>query len=396
MESPLDILKRGEPMSLPRSKYVQDDKEGVYHCFSRCVRRAYLYGHDALTGKDFSHRKKWLVDRLKNLAAIFAIEVCAYAIMENHYHSILRTRPDIAATWSPEEVATRWLKLFPPKPVGKRKAIPPLEEQIRALADRPERIEELRKRLCSLSWFMGRLNEFIAREANKEDKVKGRFWESRFKCQALLDDAAVASCMVYVDLNLIRAGLASTPENSDFTSIQERIRSWQNETMEKVTVHPQAFQEEADFGSLGNDGPLAENACPISNPIPDGISAVGASADSLEPSTGWLCPIQSDLHRRGILQMTAAEYFDLVDRSGRLTRSGKRSAIDAGLAPILLRINANPDAWVDTVSRFGAEFCLAAGLLPNLRNFADRIGRRWLKGVSIARSAFSRQFPRVA
>jgi putative transposase len=102
-------------MGLPRSKYVQEGQEGVYHCFSRCVRRAFLYGFDAHTGRDFSHRKVWLVDRLKNLAAIFAIEVCAYAIMENHYHSILRTRPDIVATWSDQEVATRWLKLFPPK-----------------------------------------------------------------------------------------------------------------------------------------------------------------------------------------------------------------------------------------------------------------------------------------
>ena len=83
---------------------------------------------------------------------------------------------------------------------------------------------------------MGRLNEFIARAANKEDKVKGRFWESRFKCQALLDEAAIAACMVYVDLNPIRAGLAATPEESDFTSIQERIRAWQKETMTTASV----------------------------------------------------------------------------------------------------------------------------------------------------------------
>jgi len=72
------------------------------------------------------------------------------------------------------------------------------------LADLPERIAQLRKRLCSLSWFMGRLNESIARAANKEDGVKGRFWEGRFKCQALLDEAAIVAGMVYVDLNPIR------------------------------------------------------------------------------------------------------------------------------------------------------------------------------------------------
>ena len=87
-------------MGLPRSRYVREGEEGVYHCFSRCVRRAFLYGYDALTDRDFSHRKAWLVDRLRHLAAVFAIEVCAYAIMENHYHTILRTRPDIVASWS--------------------------------------------------------------------------------------------------------------------------------------------------------------------------------------------------------------------------------------------------------------------------------------------------------
>jgi len=180
-------------MTLPRSKYVLEGQEGVYHCFSRCVRRAYLYGIDALTHRDFSHRKSWLVERLKYLAGIFAIDVCAYAVMENHYHTILRTCPDIVASWTDREVATRWLTLFPRRRGPRRTHTPPTEKEICVLADWPERIAQLRKRLCSLSWFMGRLNEYIARAANKEDKVKGRFWESRFKCQALLDEAAIAA-----------------------------------------------------------------------------------------------------------------------------------------------------------------------------------------------------------
>jgi hypothetical protein len=337
-------------MALPRSQYVKAGQEGVYHCFSRCVRRAFLCGYDALTQRDFSHRKTWLVDRLRHLAAIFAIEVCAYAVMENHYHTILRTRPDILATWSDWDVAIRWLTLFPLK----NAAVPPTDEQIRALADCPDRITELRKRLCSLSWFMGRLNEFIARAANKEDSVKGRFWESRFKCQDLLDDAAIAACMVYVDLNPIRAALAATPEKSDFTSIQERIRAWHNEII-------------------------------TTDSIPEPIPFKPLDA----PSSCWLCPIQSDSQRRGILRMTPTEYFDLVDKSGRILRSDKRSAIDAGLAPILLRIKANPEAWIDTVSRFGSKFRLAAGLVPSLRSFADHLGRRWLTGVAAARAAFA-------
>ena len=109
-----------------------------------------------------------------------------------------------------------------------------------------------------------------------------------------------------------------------------------------------------------------------------------------------LCPIQSDSQRRGILRMTANEYFDLVDKSGRILRSGKRGAIDADLAPILLRINANPEAWIDTVSRFGSKFRLAAGLVSSLRSFADQLGRRWLTGVAAAQAAFAVSPPQSA
>ena len=332
-------------MTIPRSRYVQEGKVGVYHCFSRCVRRAFLYGYDTRTGRDYTHRKAWLVNRLRQLADIFAVEVCAYAVMENHYHTILRTRPDIVDGWTDEEVARRWLTLFPRNKCLKGRRKLTIEEQIGALVNYPEYIAMFRQRLSSLSWFMGRLNEYMARAANKEDGVKGRFWESRFICKVLLDEAAIASCMAYVDLNPIRAGGASTPEESDFTSIQERIRAW---------------------------GKKTENA------------------DS------WLCPIESEGGRQGILPMTAGEYFDLVDKSGRMIRSDKRGAIEADLRPILVRIGVNPQAWMETVTTFGDRFSLVAGLASNLRRYADELGRRWFKGVSAAQVAFALSPPQLA
>ena len=336
-------------MALPRSKYVHDGEIGVYHCTTRCVRRAFLYGFDSYSGRDYSHRKAWIADRLKFLASIFAVDVFNFSIMANHYHVTLRTRPDMVQNWSDHEVASRWLTLCPNRYPSRKKPPPSIEEQIHALASCPVRIVELRKRLSNLSWFMARLNEYIARAANKEDKVKGRFWESRFKCQALLDNAAVAAAMVYVDLNPIRAGLAQTPEDSDFTGIQMRIRSWKKEKKKTSS---------------------AIEAIP-----PD--------------SSDWLCPISSKTDPNGILPMTTEEYFDLVDRSGRFIRADKRGSMDPDLKPILLRIGALPDAWVETVSNFEDKFHLAAGLLQNMRSFADRLGCRWLTGVSAARKAFA-------
>ncbi len=374
-------------MTMPRSQYVQEGKEGVYHCFSRCVRRAFLCGYDPLTHRDFSHRKAWIVERLQFLSAIFAIEVCAYAILMNHFHTILRTRPGIAASWSDREVAIRWLILFPRRDASNRASGPPSELQISALITCPEVIAELRRRLCSLSWFMGRLNEFIARKANKEDDVKGRFWESRFKCQVLLDDAAILACMVYVDLNLIRAGLAATPEDSDFTSIQERIRAWYKEATTAGTNSDISSPKNSPLSPLGLEMPKSDDAADLSIIMPNCFSTDSRPIPA--HSSFWLCPIQSYSQRRGILQMTAAEYIDLVDQSGRLLRTDKRGAIEPNLAPILLRIGANPQSWHDTITHFGSKFHLAAGMLFNLRTFANQLGKRWLTGVSMARAAFS-------
>jgi len=335
-------------MTLPRSKYVRDGEEGIYHCYTRCVRRAFLCGFDPVTGRDFSHRKVWVLDRLRFLSSIFAVDVIAYSVMDTHLHNILRLRPDIAATWSDHEVATRWIKLS-----SKKKKIP-IDLQIAALTNCPQRIAVLRRRLSNLSWFMGQLNEFISRAANKEDKVKGHFWESRFKCQALLDDPATLAGMVYVDLNLIYAGQAPSPEESDFTSIQERIRAWQKMNRAQTST-PEA-------------------------PTKDSMNST---------SIDWLCPIQSTPERRGVLQMSDTDYFDLVDRTGRILRADKRGAIDPNLAPILARIGANPQAWPDTVARFESKFRLAAGSLSSLRAFAQRLGKRWFTGVASARTAFS-------
>ena len=81
-----------------RKEIVDDSVVGVYHCVSRCVRRAFLCGIDAYSGRNFDHRNGWIRDHLEELAAIFAVDVLGFSVMSNHIHLLLRTRPDVAAS----------------------------------------------------------------------------------------------------------------------------------------------------------------------------------------------------------------------------------------------------------------------------------------------------------
>jgi len=122
-------------------------------------------------------------------------------------------------------IALRWCRVFPPRDDARGEPVEPGEHDLAMLTANPKQLVELRKRLASLSWFMRCLCEKIARAANCEDCSGGRFWAGRFKSVALLDEAAMMACSVYVDLNPIRAGLATTPEESAYTSGSDRIRS---------------------------------------------------------------------------------------------------------------------------------------------------------------------------
>ena len=96
-----------------RAEVVVADEVGVYHCVQRVVRRAFLCGVDPLSGNSYDHRRTWIRDRLESLAGLFGVEIAAFAVMSNHLHVILRNRPDVVTLWSDQEVARRWLAVFP-------------------------------------------------------------------------------------------------------------------------------------------------------------------------------------------------------------------------------------------------------------------------------------------
>ncbi len=307
-------------MPEPRYRQVSVEDTPYYHCISRCVRRAFLCGSDPLTGFNFEHRRQWIADRIKLICSVFSVDLCAYAIMHNHYHIVVRINTARVDKWTDEEVAHRWMQVF---------AGPLLMHQYLANADltRAElkSVAELlaiwRERLADLSWFMRCINEPIARMANAEDHCTGSFWEGRFKSQALLDVRALLACMAYVDLNPIRAAMARTPEQSDYTSIQERIA---------------------------------------------------------HPDSRYLAPFSEQCD--GTLPFNLKDYLELVDWAGREVRINKRGHIPASAPPILARLNMNASPVLKYLAKDDLPSLGALGPVSRLRVFASSIGRKFVKG----------------
>ena len=219
-------------MGYPRYLRAPPGQHGIYHCYSRCVRRAFLCGDDPQSGRSFEHRKRWLEQRIAELASLYAVAVHAYAIMSNHFHLVLEIDPQQPARWSDHDVASRWLELSAPNAKLSR------QSRLLALLDDPQRLHTLRQRLGSLSWFMRHLKEPLARLANREDECTGHFWESRFDSKVLLDDPATLASMVYVDLNPVRAAIAPSPQQSPFTSARQRARARQGPEQPLLPAFP--------------------------------------------------------------------------------------------------------------------------------------------------------------
>jgi len=335
-------------MTKARQTQVSLEETPYYHCISRCVRRAFLCGEDQFSGRSFEHRRQWIVDRLKELSSIFAIKTCAYAVMSNHTHSVLYVDREEALGWTHREVIERWTTLYNPNTLVSRfLSGEPLTSAERDAVSRD--IETWRSRLHDISWFMRCLNEHIARKANAEDGCTGRFWEGRFKSQALLDEAAVLTCMSYVDLNPIRAGMALTPESSDFTSIQERIQS------------------------IGCTNGSVENTTETAIPTPDGLL----------PFTGG-----ERLDKEPAIPFDFADYLQLTDWTGRAIRDDKTGAIPSHLAPILQRLNIDPNTWLENIQHYGNRYYRAVGAKENIKRYCKALGQNWLCGMKAAQRVY--------
>jgi putative transposase len=329
-------------MTQARMHLVCVEETPYYHCIGRCVRRAFLCGLDESTYTSYEHRRVWMSERLSVLSDVFAVDICAYAVMSNHYHLVVRIASERAASWSNREVVERWTQLFEGIPVAHRflngEALDATEAYLLAT-----HIQKWQARLGSLSWFMRCLNEHIARLANAEDGCTGHFWESRFKSQALLDETALITAMAYVDLNPVRATLASSIEQSDFTSAQDR---WRDVASQPHTLDTHQRPQLLPFAEVKR---------------------------------------QSDAD---YLPFPLKDYLDLVDSTGRAVVSGKRGSIDAGTLTLIQSLPINPERWFDTVTQLQRHYERAVGAPERLRRLANRWNQQWLRGTGQARRLY--------
>ena len=359
-------------MGYARRLIVPDGEDCVVHAISRCVRQAWLCGRDAGSGKDYEHRRDWVRERVKQLAGIFAVEVCAYAIMSNHSHFVLWCRPSVAARWTGVEVARRWLAVFGPRNRDWTEA------EYQGWAKDEKQIAQWRERLSSVSWFMRCLNEYIARLANKEDGCKGRFWEGRFKSQLLADDGAVLACMAYVDLNPVRAKMAERLEESEFTSVFDRIVGKRGRAKVLKTEDGETEDRRGD-----EDGKATH-----AGDEPSAVAEEMARAREEAVADAWLCPMGEATGQHTVLDMSMDGYLALVEWTGQALRADKRGALPREMVPLLGKLDLDVAAWVETVREFGRIYHRVAGREERLRARARAHGQRWVAGVKSGRGVY--------
>jgi len=292
-----------------------------------------LCGEDKFTGQSYEHRRGWVEERLLFLGSVFAIDICAYAVMSNHTHVVVCVDKEMADSWSMKEVVRRWHQLYQGTLLSQKyqrgDALSKGE-----MISLEETVTIYRQRLYDISWLMRNLNEYIAREANKEDGCTGRFWEGRFKSQALLDESAVLACMAYVDLNPIRAKMEVTPETSKHTSIQNRIHALIKGEQPKKLMR-----------FVGN---YRQN-------MPKGIA------------------------------YSLIDYCELVDCTGRCIRCDKAGYIEQRKNPILERLGLNSEQWLTLTTEFEQHFHTAVGSEHMLQQFKHHTDHQRIRGMAKAR-----------
>ena len=319
-------------MTRARSELIPDGSVGIFHLVTRCVRRERLL--------DRGERKALLCRGLAGWLRHVGIDLLAYAVMGNHLHLVIRLRPDVVAEWSPTDVARHALAVLP---IRSGPALEPLAVTpavIERYAGNARWLAEQRARLSSPSWLLRLVKQEVSRRANAEDGCTGHFWEKRFTSVAVLDAAATLACMIYVDLNPLRAGMVTVPEQSLFTSIRHRVARVQKGTRSDL--------ESAD-SELGTQLVAMPNCGP-----PDAFTG---------SQERW--------------SLGEGDYLDILDATARQVVAGKRGSMPAHSLPLLQRLGITPAAWLSTMAQGGSMLGSALGGPAARQHWAVSRGQKW-------------------
>lgn len=357
-------------MTQSRESQIDLASTPYYHVYNRCVRQAYLFN----SRKGIDH-KQCFVDRMKYLASVFCIDVAAYAVMSNHYHIVVHIDAEKAASLSEREVAQRWVALF-----KNQAALSWLEGASLSDIEQAQLNNGLplwRERLSDLSWFMRCLNEYLAREINQAEDKKGRFWEGRFKSQALLDKAALLTCMQYVDLNPIRSAMpVNTLESSDYTSIQDHLVAYQKRHKTKAI---KALSDRESKVKLRPDY------------YPAGLMRFSPENHN----------VTNKSNHQHVLPVSLTDYITLVEWTGKTLHRSKKGIIPEDIESILTRFSIQPSAWTKTIKHYSQVFYKVVGHKDNIHHYREALNdqasikkktlafpRQWMKGSAAAASLF--------
>jgi len=214
---------------------------------------------------------------------------------------------------------------------------------------------------------------WVKERANAEDGAKGRFWEGRFKSQALLDEAAILSAMAYVDLNPIRAGMAETPETSAYTSVAERM----------------AELPEGDERDTGKARAASPDRPPCDSPRETPVGQGPAWCETLPCQP--LMPFDATARLSHAIPFAFEEYLELVESTGRCQRPDKRGQIGERVPTLLDRLGIDPEAFIAASSTLMQRFGSAVGTPTSLTAECAARQARHLRGMRAAREVFERR-----
>jgi hypothetical protein len=306
---------------------------------------------------------------------------------------VLRVDAERATALSDEAVLHRWTQLFTGPLLVQRYLSDARSQMGQGECDKVAEFAALyRSRLHDLSWFMRVLNETIARQANAEDDCTGRFWEGRFKSQALLDEQALLAAMAYVDLNPIRAGMAESLPESLHTSIKARLDGLQGQPFvpvlapeidatPAVSMAPAVARSGAD---VVFDAALSESALQPAYSLPKLLSEAELSKLPEAP----LMPFDPTARFEQAVPFGLQEYIELVDTMGRAVHPSKRGLISPATPPLLTRLGMDAEGFINAADHFFKDFASAVGTPAKLIEIAAQRQQRALRGLAAAKRVF--------